>query len=252
MANRNILRDFFVYTITSVQKLLMKGEFSLFIKDIKVFMLWRKFRVSSKSTLDFRTPWLVFDVINFLKKWLQKDMVVYEYGSGGSSLFISDRVKTIYSIEHDEAWFNNVQEVMKKEGIKNIEYRLHTPEAQVADSSVDCSNPHYYLSCMGEFKDLNFEKYVKSIDGFPNQHFDLVIVDGRSRPSCILHSMQKVKPGGILLVDNADRAYYLRSFPALDDAEKWEKKVFTGHFPYCPASILGTTILFTKRGNQLV
>jgi hypothetical protein len=60
--------------------------------------------------------------------------------------------------------------------------------------------------------------------------------------------MRKVKSGGVLLVDNADRTYYLSHFPELRDQHKWDEQVFIGHFPYCPASILGTTILFTKKG----
>ncbi len=249
MGNKNLIRDFLVYKITAVKKLLLKGEFVLFFKDLQAFRSWRKFRVTTKSTLDFRTPWLVFEAIEFLDKWLKKQMVVFEYGSGGSSLFISDRVKTLYSIDHDERWFENVKTVIQHEGIKNIEYKLHRPIAELNELKKDCSAPENYLSCMGEFKNLNFENYVRSIDTYPDNHFDLVIVDGRSRPSCILHAIPKVKVGGILLVDNADRTYYLRSFPVLREKGKWVEKTFTGHFPYCPASILGTTILFTKQAN---
>lgn len=247
MNNRNLLRDFFVYTITSLKQLLFKGEVIFFLMDMKSFWLWRKFRLSSKSTLDFRTPWLVFGAIDFLKEWLRKDMTVFEYGSGGSSLFISDRVEVIYSIEHDKLWFENVKTVIQKESIENINYKLSPPVAEMSDPKKSCSDPHNYLSCMGEFKNLNFENYVKSIDEFPDNQFDLVIIDGRARPSCILHAIAKIKVGGILLVDNADRNYYLSSFPEFHLQQQWDKKKFIGHFPYSPASILGTTILFTKR-----
>ncbi|HLP36084.1 hypothetical protein [Lacibacter sp.] len=248
MRKHNRVRDLLVYTITSVQKLLLKGMISLFLKDIRVFGRWWKFRVSSKSTLDFRTPWLVFDAIDFLSNWLRKDMVVFEYGSGGSSLFISDRVNKLYSVEHNEQWFGNVSDAIKTEGIQNIDLRLYRPVVKINDPKVDCSDPKNYISCMGEFKDLNFETYVKSIAAFPDNYFDLIIVDGRARPSCIQHAMPKVKTGGVLLVDNADRAYYLSHFPELRDEDNWDEKAFIGHFPYCPASILGTTILFTKKG----
>jgi hypothetical protein len=249
MKNKSLVRDFLVYTITAIQKLLLKGQVVFFFKDISVFRLWWKFRNTTKSTLNFRTPWLVFGAIDFLDNWLTKEMIVFEYGSGGSSLFISDRVKVIYSIDHDEQWFENVKTAIDKEGIKNIEYKLYRPVAEIKGSEKNCSDPENYLSCMGEYKDLNFENYVRSIDVFPENYFDLVIIDGRARPSCILHAMRKVKPNGILLVDNADRGYYLRSFPELYEEDKWTIKKFTGHFPYCSASILGTTTLFTKRGH---
>lgn len=99
---------------------------------------------------------------------------------------------------------------------------------------------------MGEFKDLNFETYVKSIDKFPDNYFDLIIVDGRARPSCIKHAMNKVKTGGVLLIDNADRTYYLQPFPVLLTQDKWKLLDFIGHSSYGSAPILGTTKFFIK------
>jgi hypothetical protein len=100
---------------------------------------------------------------------------------------------------------------------------------------------------MGEYKDFILEDYVKSIEDYPDGYFDLVVVDGRARPSCILHSMQKVKVNGILLLDNADRSYYLHPFPELFEKSKWSVQTFIGHLPYNPPSVLDTTILFTKK-----
>ena len=54
-----------------------------------------------------------------------------------------------------------------------------------------------------------FKSYASDISHFPDRHFDLVIVDGRARPSCIWQSLAKVKPGGYLLVDNTKRDWYL-------------------------------------------
>jgi hypothetical protein len=35
------------------------------------------------------------------------------------------------------------------------------------------------------------------------------LVDGRARPACLVHGMPKVKVGGLLVLDNSDRDYYL-------------------------------------------
>lgn len=173
-------------------------------------------------------------------------MVVFEYGSGGSSLFLASRVKHLYSVEHDAAWFATVQKTIQEKDIKNLSYTL-TRQEPVSPILNDCGNPDLYLSCMSEYKGFSFEKYVKSIGQYPDQFFDLVIVDGRARPSCIQHAVGKIKRNGALLLDNANRSYYLQPFSELMDAGQWEKVVFEGHFPVSPASVLNTTMVFIKR-----
>jgi hypothetical protein len=214
--------------------------------DMRFFFLWRRFRVAAASTLEYEIPWMSFAAIEYLKTWLHKDMLVYEYGSGGSSLFLSSRVRHLYSVDHDGSWFKDVEAIIEKKNINNISYAFIKPEP-VSGTDKDCSHPEHYLSCMGEFKNLSFEKYVKSIDHHPHDYFDLVIVDGRARPSCIKHAIPKIKKGGVLLLDNADRSYYLHAFPELMDTGKWVAATFEGHFPYCSASLLDTTILFTRK-----
>ncbi|MFY7839491.1 MAG: hypothetical protein ACOVP7_04400 [Lacibacter sp.] len=243
-----LLRDLAVYMITSVRFLLLKGKPALFLKNSISFFRWRVFRVSAKTTIDYQIPWMSFAAIDYLKTWFRNEMVVFEYGSGGSSLFIAQRVQQLYSIDHDEAWYDKVQQLITEKNIANIEYALCKPVPAVADAKKDCGHPSNYLSCMGEFKNLDFEAYVRSIDKFPNESFDLVIVDGRARPSCIQHAIPKIKKGGALLLDNADRGYYLQPFAELNDTNVWSRKTFIGHYPYSPASVMSTTILFTKKG----
>jgi len=173
-------------------------------------------------------------------------MVVFEYGSGGSSLFLAARVKHLYSVEHDASWFATVQKTIQEKNIKNLSYKLTRPEP-VSPTPSDCGNPGLYLSCMNEYKGFSFEAYVKSIDQYPDQFFDMVIVDGRARPSCIQHAVGKIKRNGALLLDNANRSYYLQSFPDLMDTAQWQRIVFEGHFPVSPASVLNTTMVFIKR-----
>ena len=55
----------------------------------------------------------------------------------------------------------------------------------------------------------NFKNYSSKISEFSNDFFDIVLVDGRSRPSCLHHSLEKIKRNGILVLDNSDRTYYL-------------------------------------------
>ena len=111
---------------------------------------------------------------------------------------------------------------------------------------VNCADPTQYVSCFNEYNGKEFSAYATAIDRYADEWFDLVVVDGRVRHSCIAHAMRKVKQQGILLLDNADRTYYLAPFPELADAGKWELLTFVGHFPFGPASVVNTTKLFLK------
>jgi hypothetical protein len=247
MKKRNVLFDLIIYSVTSFRYLLLKGKLIQFLQDMSFFPQWRFYKTSEKSLLYYRIPWLVFGSVSFLEKKLSKRIRVFEYGSGGSTLFFSERAESVYSIEHDFLWYSKVKAEINRLNVTNVHYSLVEPVAVIDAAGKDCRDPQNYLSCFAEYKELTFSGYVKAIDEHADASFDLVIIDGRARPSCIAHSMRKLKKGGILLVDNADRAYYLQPFPELLNASKWEQKEFKGHCPFGLTSVLYTTQMFIKQ-----
>lgn len=247
MKKRTVSRDLVVYFLSSARWLLLKGEVRLFFRDLSFFKQWRQYRVSLKGTLDHRVPWLVFGCIRFLDTWLRKDMQVFEYGSGGSTLYFAERTKRVISIEHDRAWYEQVKKNIASVSTGHPDYRLIEPQVLQDNRQRNCTNPRHYVSCFTAYKGFEFSDYASAIDAFADSSFDLVVVDGRVRPSCIAHALQKVKSGGALLLDNADRSYYLAPFPELFDEAQWQLQRFTGHFPFGPASVLNTSIIFIKR-----
>jgi hypothetical protein len=158
-----------------------------------------------------------YDAIEFLTSRIIPGWRVFEYGSGGSTLFWLERGAEVVSVEHDPQWYSQLQENTIQH--PKLEYRLILPEpgdicGPLSLSSI--SDPYCYQSSNVQFAGMNFRRYASQIDEFPDQHFDLVIVDGRARPSCLMHSVRKVKIGGMLVLDNADRDYYLaRTHPLL-------------------------------------
>lgn len=247
MKKRSIFRDLVVYFLSSVGGLLLSGKVRLFFQDLSFFRQWRVYRASLQGTLDHRIPWLVFGSTRFLDRWLRKDMQVFEYGSGGSTLYFAERTARVVSIEHDKVWYDQAKRIIDTSVMPTILYQLTEPQPLTDEGLRDCTNPWDYVSGFKEYRGFDFSAYARAIDAYPDFSFDLVVVDGRVRPSCIAHSLQKVKPGGALLLDNADRSYYLAPFPELFDEERWHSYQFTGHFPFGPASVLNTTMIFIKR-----
>ena len=58
-------------------------------------------------------PWLSPTSILFFKKYLEKDMVGAEFGSGSSTLFFAPRISKLYSVEHNEEWYHLINEKQK-------------------------------------------------------------------------------------------------------------------------------------------
>ncbi len=157
--------------------------------------------------LEEPSPWLTFDAIDFLAGRVGDGARVFEYGSGGSTLFWVSLGATCVSIEHDPEWFDLIRERLGGTGL--VDYRLIQPEPVMETGAVgDPSDPRGYASDDPRYRGYSFRKYASRIDEFPDGYFDLVLIDGRARPSCILHAAPKVKVGGMLVLDNAERAYY--------------------------------------------
>jgi hypothetical protein len=66
---------------------------------------------------------------------------------------------------------------------------------------------------------------VSTIDRFEDESFDLVLVDGRARVAAVRHAMPKVRPGGLLVLDDAERPRYREAIVSLDG---WTRRCFTG------------------------
>jgi hypothetical protein len=173
-------------------------------------------------------PWLPFPVIRFLEALDLAGKTVFEYGSGGSTLYWLKRGASCVSVEHDQAWYERVRSLTRHE--RRLDYRLVRGDVvDVLPVSADFADPLTYASADPDARGLCFRKYVSQIDAFPGSHFDLILIDGRARPSCLMHSIPKVRPQGIIILDNADRAYYLDRTAAL--LEGFELQTFFGHAP---------------------
>mgnify|MGYP002282580474 CR=1 FL=1 len=46
---------------------------------------------------------------------------------------------------------------------------------------------------------------------------DLILVDGRARPECLFMSLDKLKSGGLMVLDNSERERYSIVFDHLKD-----------------------------------
>ena len=181
-----------------------------------------------RSALRDAAPWITFQAREWLHEYLarNKNPIAFEYGSGGSTVFLAERAQRLISVEHDPAWYRAVSHSLAAQRIVNCEYILVAPGSAPAVNS-DVADPESFRSAV--YPDMSFQAYVKTINAFPEGCFGVILIDGRARPSCIRYARKKVKPGGILILDNSEREHYVLGKALLAN---WERRDFFGPGPY--------------------
>jgi hypothetical protein len=93
------------------------------------------------------------------------------------------------------------------------------------------ADPDAYVSSDDLFAGKSFLAYAEAIDSCADNAFDVIMIDGRARPSCFKHAWPKVKPRGLLILDNSERAEYVHIHKTMD-ALGWRRRDFAGPGPY--------------------
>jgi hypothetical protein len=181
-----------------------------YFKLIKYYFEWLNLQKKGRNPLDDEQAWITFEARDYLNNIIKPNMRVFEFGSGGSSLYFAKNVSELISVEHNAEWFSMVQKRTQINKIENFTGFLKPPV--LMDSIIvnpNYANPDTYLSSDENYANqYSFFDYATSIDKFPDEYFDIVSVDGRARPSCLKHCFSKIKQHGYLMLDNSDRKYY--------------------------------------------
>lgn len=116
-------------------------------------------------------PWLHPAAVLYLESLITPGMTVIEHGCGGSTIWFSERVKHVTAVDDDSDWIVGLaQETKERENIR-----------------------------------------LYPLDGVPTlDPADLLLIDGRNekRPEWMFAADKLVKPGGVVVVDNAERPHY--------------------------------------------
>jgi len=169
---------------------------------------WRHHIEAGLSPLEIGIPWINYPAVNFLSARIDASSRVFEYGCGGSTVFFARRAQSVASVEHDPGFAQLTAEALAKNGLSNAEIQCFPPQPGSGPTAPDPADPDSFFSEDETFRGQSFEAYVKHIDRYPDGHFGMVLVDGRARPACLARSIHKVAEGGLLILDNSERAYY--------------------------------------------
>ena len=195
-------------------------------RDVRYTPRFARTLAQGGSPLSDAQPWLPYRAIDWLEENLDSSKSVFEYGSGGGTLFLAQRVGELHSVEHDPEWYEATRDALAAAGVE-VDYIL--AEASPIDGPEVPYGVESFTSTQPESRGFGFESYVRAVDRLPDASLDLVIVDGRARPSCAARALPKVCAGGHILLDNSDREDYRPVFELLAPYERID---FEGLTPY--------------------
>lgn len=176
---------------------------------------------AKKTPLELGVPWWTFGAVRALEKKVAKNMEAFEFGSGGSTLFLAERCSSVIAVEDDKTWTELVRAKAAMTGRKNVEI-LHRP--------FDFS----------QSEDFEQSQYFKSLG---SKHYDIIVVDGqeqnlRVRIPCFRAAESRIRTGGTIVLDDSYRYPELKT-----DHQALRKEVFRGT-GYCRRGVSETTLFY--------
>ena len=157
-----------------------------------------------------------------MEKHLNPKHLVFEWGSGGSSVFLAKRCKELTTIEQDQHWFDQVEKIINDHQIKNSLLLLR---------EINLENEKAFLS----------SPYAKSLQA----SYDVIIIDGEdhfgpesiwsAREFCFYLAEDWItKDGGLIVVVDSSR------YPSLRENTKPQKMVIHESIGPCRKGVTST------------
>ncbi|MCF8011981.1 MAG: hypothetical protein K9L17_12495 [Clostridiales bacterium] len=141
-------------------------------------------------------PWWTYSCIYFLEKRINNNLTVFEYGSGYSTIWLSERVKKVISVEHDLRWLNKINKIIPQ----NVKI--------------------FHKDC-----EKGYEKEILN-----HGLFDMVIIDGINRVKCAKFAIHALNHEGIIVWDDRERDKYKEGIEKLK-SYGFKEICFTGLKP---------------------
>jgi hypothetical protein len=154
--------------------------------------------------------------IQKIESYLNKENIMLEWGSGGSTLYFPQFVKEFISIEHNNHWWVIVDSQIPDNGVVYL---------------VESNLPRTHPTKREEFKD--YVEYVHIL----NRKYDRVLIDGRARLYCAIEVLPYLTDDAIVFVHDWGRSEYddillyydiieqSRSLMVLRAKKKWEENL---------------------------
>lgn len=160
---------------------------------------WVRSWIGRRNPFREGMPWLSWPCIDYLETVVKRDLRVFEYGGGGSTIFFLSRECHVTTVEGDPKW---------GEAIQQRAYRICAESGRFELRLVDITGGNPAAR----------EAYVTAvISGSP---WDLILIDGAARLECLAIAKDHLQPDGIIVFDNTDLPEYSAAYSHVPDFER--------------------------------
>jgi hypothetical protein len=169
-----------------------------------------------------------YAAIAILEGLVGRDTGVFEYGSGASTAWLAARSDHVHAVEHDGTWFERVKDM---------------PGTDRADIR--------HVACAGDELDApDGDPYVVAPNTVADRRpYDLIIVDGMARRSCLAAAPGFLAPNGIVVLDDTERDTYRAARQRLVDDAGYVELTVPGPKP--SVSYISTTSFFLPAAGHI-
>lgn len=137
-------------------------------------------------------PWITRAATDILNQLLHSTDSAVEWGAGRSTLWFAQRLRWLRSVESSPEWYKSVRASLEARGLSNVDLVLSPTKPEYESAARDLATSSQ----------------------------DLAIVDGAfDRGKYALEALRLIKPGGIIIIDDAHR--YLPSQSTSPSARSW-------------------------------
>ncbi len=167
-------------------------------------------------------PWWTYGAIDAVEAWMadrSRPPRVFEYGSGASTVWLARRAGEVHSVEHHRGFADHLRP--RLEGMGQVTLQVVEPD-RVSEPVVRSDKE----GCQG----LDFADYVASIHSVGGE-FDLIVIDGRARATCLLAARTHLAADGLVVFDNSWRRRY-RTAISESGLNEWAIRGLVPTLPY--------------------
>jgi hypothetical protein len=148
--------------------------------------------VNRAAPIKLGVPWWSYSAIEAYDQFLAQPRNVFEWGSGGSTIFAAERGATMTCVEDSGKWMEYTQKELWRRKLDRVNW-LHRP---LPFPVTDPSQLQEYLNALSK------------------SDYDVIIIDGHDRPFsnrdfCLRHAETFAHPRMLVILDDAWRYDHL-------------------------------------------
>ena len=144
---------------------------------------------------------------------------VFSYGIGGSAAALASRARELIVIEDDVQLAEIANHLIAGQSkaqsgeVRHINAAVSTPDRL----ALPPEDPQSYMSPDQNDPQLCYYAYATAIDVYPDNSFDVIVLSGRTRHSCFMHAVSKVRNHGYIVIDDAEAGVNRRVFEMAEE-----------------------------------